>query len=80
MNTPTHTDTTAVVDAFRQLIAIGATEREFLAEVLRRFPDISSAELSAAMQDAMAAALREGRAGSARCEEGALAAACGADG
>jgi hypothetical protein len=56
MNTPTRTDTTAVVEAIRQLIVIGASEREFLTEVLRRFPDISSAELSAAMQDAMAEA------------------------
>jgi len=52
-------DTTAVVTIIKHLIAMGTTERVVMAEFLRRFPDISSAELSAALQDAAAAAERQ---------------------
>jgi hypothetical protein len=51
-------DTTAIVAIIKHLIAIGATERVVVTEFLRRFPDMSSA-LSAALQDAAAAAERQ---------------------
>jgi adenylosuccinate lyase len=46
----------------RHLIATGTTERELLVKVARRFPDLTSAELSEALQDATAAAERSVRA------------------
>jgi len=50
------TDFTTVVTTIEHLIAMSATEHVGVAEVLHRFPDTSSAELSAALQDAAAAA------------------------
>jgi len=53
-------DTTAVATTIKHLIAMAATERVVIAEVLRRFPDlISSAQLSAGLQDAAVAAERQ---------------------
>ena len=40
----------------------GTTEQELLVKVARRFPDLTSAELSEALQDATAAAERRVRA------------------
>jgi hypothetical protein len=49
-------DTTTIATEIRHLIASGRTERTLLAAVARRFPDLTSAELSQALQDATAAA------------------------
>jgi hypothetical protein len=51
-------DTTQVATEIRHLIAAGTTERELLVRVAARFPDLTPAELSEAMQDATAAAER----------------------
>jgi hypothetical protein len=51
-------DSTQVATEIRHLIAAGATERELLVKVARRFPGLTSAELSEALQDATAAAER----------------------
>ena len=51
-------DTTPVATEIRHLITTGATEHELLARVARRFPDLTTAELSEALQDATAAAER----------------------
>ena len=49
-------DTTAITTEIRHLIAIGTAENELLVKVARKFPDLTSAELSEALQDATAAA------------------------
>jgi uncharacterized protein (DUF433 family) len=51
-------DTTPVTNTITRLIAAGVAERELLAAVARRFPELTSAELSAALQEATAAAER----------------------
>ena len=56
------TDTTQVATEIRHLITTGTTERELLVKVARKFPDLTSAELSEALQDATAAAERRVRA------------------
>jgi uncharacterized protein (DUF433 family) len=43
-------DTTPVTAAITRLIAAGVTEGELVARVLRQFPEIMPAELSAALQ------------------------------
>jgi uncharacterized protein (DUF433 family) len=52
------TTSTATVAIIR-LIAAGVTEGELLARVVRTFPDLSPAELSAALQEATAAAEKQ---------------------
>jgi hypothetical protein len=42
----------------RHLISTGTPERQLLAAVAKRFPELSSAELSAALQEATTAAER----------------------
>ena len=51
-------DTTTVATEITHLITTGATEHDLLATVARRFPDLTSAELSEALQDATEAAER----------------------
>lgn len=51
-------DTTPITTAIGRLIAAGMTEHELVAAVAQRFPDITSAELSQALQVATAAVKR----------------------
>jgi hypothetical protein len=51
-------DTTPITTAITKLITAGTTEQALLAAVLYLFPNLSPAELSAALQDATAAAER----------------------
>jgi uncharacterized protein (DUF433 family) len=51
-------DTTPVTTAITRLIVAGTPEGEILARVVRTFPDLTLAELSAALQEATAAAER----------------------
>ena len=53
------TDTTPVATEITRLIAAGKQDRELVAAVAWRFPDLTIAELSAALQDATAAAERK---------------------
>jgi hypothetical protein len=52
-------DTTQVASEIRHLITTGTPEGELLVRVLRRFPDLTPAELSQALQVATAAAERQ---------------------
>jgi hypothetical protein len=52
-------DTTPVTTAITRLISTGTTEQALLAAVAYLFPNLSSAELSAALQDATATAERK---------------------
>jgi hypothetical protein len=49
-------DTTPVATEIRHLIVAGVAERELLVTVARKFPDLTSAELSVALQEATAQA------------------------
>jgi hypothetical protein len=49
-------DTTQVAIEIRHLITAGSTEQQLLAAVARRFPELTSAELSQALQVAQAQA------------------------
>jgi hypothetical protein len=49
-------DTTPITTEIARLITAGIPEGELLAMVVRKFPDLTSAELSAALRDATAAA------------------------
>jgi hypothetical protein len=49
-------DTTPVTATIKHLISTGTTEQALLAAVARRFPDLSPAELSQALQVATTAA------------------------
>ena len=51
-------DTTPVTTAITRLISIGTTEEALLTAVAHLFPNLSPAELSAALQEATAAAER----------------------
>jgi hypothetical protein len=51
-------DTTPVTTAIAAMIRTGAAEPQILAAVVRRFPDLSPAELSQALQVATSAAER----------------------
>jgi hypothetical protein len=51
-------DTTPVTTAITRLISTGTPEQALLVAVAHMFPDLSPAELSAALQDATAAAER----------------------
>jgi hypothetical protein len=53
------TDTTPVATEITRLIAAGKQVRELVAAVAWRFPDLTIAELSAALQDATAEAERQ---------------------
>jgi hypothetical protein len=59
MNTPTQIDTTPVTAQITRLMAIGTTEQAILTAVAHLFPELTSAELSAALQDATAQAERQ---------------------
>jgi len=52
-------DTTPVPTEITRLISTGATEEALLTAVTHRFPNLSPAELSQALQDATAAAARK---------------------
>jgi hypothetical protein len=52
-------DTTPITTAITRLISIGTTEDALLAAVSYLFPNLSPAELSAALQEATAAAERQ---------------------
>jgi len=52
------TDTTPVTSTITHLISAGTTEQALLAAVVHLFPNLTRAELSAALQDATAAAER----------------------
>jgi hypothetical protein len=52
-------DTTPVTMAITRLIAVGTTEQALLAAVARAFPELTSAELSEALQVATTAAERQ---------------------
>jgi hypothetical protein len=52
------TDTSRVATEITRLITTGTTEREILVAVAQRFPDLTPAELSAALQGAIAAVER----------------------
>jgi hypothetical protein len=51
MITPSTFDTTPITAAITHLISTGITEHALLAAVAHLFPDLSPAELSAAMQE-----------------------------
>jgi hypothetical protein len=59
MMTPTTLDTTTVTATITRLISTCATERDLLAAVARRFPDLTRKEFVAALQDATAQAERK---------------------
>jgi hypothetical protein len=52
-------DTTPITTAITRMIAAGTPEGEILARVVRTFPDLTLAELSAALQVATTAAERQ---------------------
>ena len=52
------TDTSPVANEISRLIATGTQERDLVVAIAQRFPDLTSAELSAALQDATAEAER----------------------
>jgi hypothetical protein len=52
-------DTTPATTAITRLISTGTTEQALLAAVAHLFPDLTPAELSAALQDATEAAERQ---------------------
>jgi len=52
-------DTTSITTEITKLIACGTPEGELLFRIARRFLDLSWAELSAALEEATAAAERE---------------------
>jgi uncharacterized protein (DUF433 family) len=52
-------DTTPVTTAITRLITAGVAEGELLARVVRQFRKLTPAELSAALQEATAAAERQ---------------------
>jgi len=58
MNTPTHTDIAPIAAVMVPMITAGTTEQALLAAVARQFPELTLAELSAALQEATAAAER----------------------
>ena len=45
-------DTTPITDTIRHLISTGTTERELLAAVARKFPELTLTECVAALRDA----------------------------
>jgi uncharacterized protein (DUF433 family) len=49
-------DTARVTTTIKRMLAAGATEQALLAAVALMFPDLTPAELSAALQEATAAA------------------------
>jgi hypothetical protein len=53
------TDTTSVATEITRLTAAGGREHELVAKIARRFPDPTTAKLSAAAQDAATAAERQ---------------------
>jgi hypothetical protein len=59
-------DTTPITAAITRLISTGTTEQAILAAVAHMFPDLTTAELSAALQDATEAAERQARQASRR--------------
>ena len=59
MNTPTHIDTTPITAQITRLMATGTTEQAILTAMAYLFPELTSAELSAALQDATAAAEKQ---------------------
>jgi hypothetical protein len=59
MNSPMQTDTTLVTSAIRKLISAGVSEEELVTTVMQTFPTLSVVELSAALQDATAAAEKQ---------------------
>ena len=59
MNTPTSTDIASIAALIVPMITAGTPEEALLAAVARRFPELTSAELSAALQEATAAAERQ---------------------
>ena len=59
MNTPTHIDTTPITAQITRLMATGTTEQAILTAVAHLFPELTSADLSAALQDATAAAEKQ---------------------
>jgi hypothetical protein len=58
MNTPTHTDIAPITAVMVPMITAGTTEEALLAAVARQFPELTPAELSAALQEATTAAER----------------------
>jgi hypothetical protein len=58
VNTTTMLDTTPITTAIIRLITTGTTEQALLAAVSYLFPNLGPAELSAALQEATAAAER----------------------
>jgi hypothetical protein len=52
-------DTTPVTTAITRLISTGTTEQALLAAVAQLFPNLTTAELSTALQEATAAAERK---------------------
>jgi uncharacterized protein (DUF433 family) len=58
MNTPTTTDIAPTAAVIVPMITAGTTEQALLAAVARRFPELTPAELSAALQEATAEAER----------------------
>jgi hypothetical protein len=52
-------DTTPVTTAIAKLITAGTTERQLLAAVARRFPELSPRDFVAALQDATTAAEKQ---------------------
>jgi hypothetical protein len=59
MNAPTHTDIVPIAAVMVPMITAGTAEQELLAAVARQFPELTPAELSAALQEATAEAERQ---------------------
>jgi len=59
MNSPIVTDTTLVASAIKKLISAGVSEEELVIRAMQTFPTLSVVELSAALQDATAAAEKQ---------------------
>jgi hypothetical protein len=53
-------DSTPITTEIARLIAAGTHESELLSRVARKFPDVTSAEVSAALLEATAASRRHG--------------------
>ena len=56
MNTPTQLDTSPITAQITRLIATGTTEQALLTAVAHLFPELTPYDLSAALQEATAAA------------------------
>jgi uncharacterized protein (DUF433 family) len=59
MSSPMVTETTLVTSAIKKLISAGVSEEELVTRVMQTFPTLTIVELSAALRDAIAAAVKQ---------------------